>query len=123
EGQVPPARPNVLPHRPLVAEHRAPCVANDHIRRSVAQIAPAHLRPGDDLEDSPIEVDDLDELVGGHSSTTLMACFRHRCTASLTRARAVSGGVSFRTYMKSSSRTSKMSGATCMQMALDSQRS
>src|SRR2546423_15366865 len=104
-------------------QHRIVRIEHHHVGGPMREVATAHLGARNDSDDSLIGVDDLDELVGYHSSTTLMACFGQRCTASTTRARASSGGVSLSTYMKSSSRTSKMSGATCMQMALDSQRS
>ena len=48
---------------------------------------------------------------------------RTRCTASSTFARNSSGGFSWRTYMKSSSRTSNTSGAAAMQRALLSHKS
>src|SRR5205814_9624789 len=123
ECQIPSARPDVLPGRSLVGEYGIVRIEHHHICGPMCEIAAAHLCARNDGDDSLIGVDDLDELVGYHSSTTLMACFWQRCTASTTSARASSGGVSLSTYMKSSSRTSKMSGATCMQMALDSQRS
>ena len=56
-------------------------------------------------------------------SSSVMACLGQRCTASSTLARSSSGGFSCSTYRKSSSRTSKTSGAAAMHRALLSHKS
>ena len=60
---------------------------------------------------------------GEDQSSSVMACLGQRCTASTTFARSSSGGFSCSTYRKSSSRTSKTSGAAAMHRALLSHKS